>query len=104
MSHLSMPAALLLIQLSRVKNSQNRQFLACVKPLNNCSLISWTYPDTFHTQKHSSWTRGSSYYWHAGWPILQKRLTPLNVYNKLQENSLMTTQNWKLTAWMYLRN
>ena len=35
MSHLSMPAAGLLIQLSCVINSQSRQFLACVKPLNN---------------------------------------------------------------------
>jgi hypothetical protein len=40
MSRLSMPAAVLLFQLSRVINSQNRQFLASVKPLNNCSLIS----------------------------------------------------------------
>jgi len=65
-----MPAAVLLIQLPRVINSQNRRFPAYVKPLNNCSLISWTYPTTFHAQKFSPWTRGSIYYWHAAWPTL----------------------------------
>jgi len=84
MSRLSMPASGLLIQLFNVINSQNRQFLAHVKPLHNCCLISWTYPNTFHTPKHSSWTSGSIYYRHAGWPIVQKHLTEFNLYNRLK--------------------
>jgi len=70
MSRLSMPAGVLLIQISRVINSQNRQFPASVKPLNNCCLISWTYPTIVHTQKYSPLTRRSIYYWHAGWPTV----------------------------------
>jgi hypothetical protein len=34
-----MPTAVLLMQLSCAINNRNRWFLACVKPLNNCSLI-----------------------------------------------------------------
>jgi len=45
-------------------------------------------------QKYSSWT---TYYWHAGRPTLQKRLTALNVYNRLQEtSSFIGKPKWKI--------